>query len=281
VDFKATMLHEFSHAFGFISYISQNPSSQPSLYSTFDSFLTDSAGNPLINPTTFGFDTSKTSTLTGGNNTVQPTPSPNGEFFNGAKAKSAFNNSRVPLFCPNPYQPGSSGAHVDDNTQPLKGSLMNASTETSAGMMGVQMVRSYNKVEEGIMTDIGYALASSHAKFFTNEIGLSNGVYFLQLPNGTPFGYYSYLSDPRFIFHFDLGYEYWFEANDGNNGVFLYDFKSGSFFYTSPTFAFPYLYDFTLKTVLYYYPDPNNPGSYNTNGTRFFYNFATGQIITK
>jgi hypothetical protein len=31
--------------------------------------------------------------------------------------------------------------------------------------------------------------------------------------------------------------------------------------------------------VLYYYPDPNNPGHYTTN-PRYFYNFATGQIIT-
>ena len=28
-------------------------------------------------------------------------------------------------------------------------------------------------------------------------------------------------------------------------------------------------------------PDPNNPGRYNTNGTRFFFNYATGQIISK
>ena len=53
------------------------------------------------------------------------------------------------------------------------------------------------------------------------------------------------------------------------------------FFYTSPEFPFPYLYDFTLKTVLYYYPDPNNAGRYNTDGVRYFYDFATGQTITK
>jgi len=51
------------------------------------------------------------------------------------------------------------------------------------------------------------------------------------------------------------------------------------FFYTSPSFPFPYLYDFSLNTVLYYFPDPNNPGHYTTN-PRYFYNFATGQIIT-
>ena len=124
-------------------------------------------------------------------------------------------------------------------------------------------------------------LTASHPPFFTGEIALANGVYYLSLPDGDPFGYYSYLPDPRYIYHFDLGYEYVFDAADGKSGVYLYDFASQTFFYTSPLFSFPYLYDFSLNAVLYYYPDPNNPGRYNTNGVRYFYNFSTGQIITK
>jgi hypothetical protein len=115
--------------------------------------------------------------------------------------------------------------------------------------------------------------------FFTGQIPLGNGIYYLQFTNGNIFGYYSYLADPRWIFHFDMGYEYWFDANDGQRGIFFYDFMSGHFFYTSPSFPFPYLYDFSLSTLLYYYPDPNNPGRYTTN-PRYFYDFATGQIIT-
>ena len=117
--------------------------------------------------------------------------------------------------------------------------------------------------------------------FFSGQAPLGNGVYYLSFPNGDYFGYYSFLSDPHYIYHFDLGYEYVFDANDGKAGVYLYDFKSDTFFYTSPVFPFPYLYDFTLNTVLYYYPDPNNPGHYNTNGYRFFYDFATQKIIAK
>src|SRR6202007_1321205 len=63
------------------------------------------------------------------------------------------------------------------------------------------------------------------------------------------------------------------------SGIYFYDNASTHFFYTSPSFPFPYLYDFSLNTVLYYYPDPHNPGHYTTN-PRYFYNFATGQIIT-
>jgi hypothetical protein len=94
---------------------------------------------------------------------------------------------------------------------------------------------------EGINLDvIGYDLVA-HPPFFTNEVSLGNGVYYLQFPNGTPFGYYSYLSDPRWIYHFDLGYEYWFDANDGQGGIYFYDLASNTFFYTSPSFPFPYL----------------------------------------
>ncbi len=110
---------------------------------------------------------------------------------------------------------------------------------------------------------------------------MPNGVFYLTLGNGNTFGYYGYFPDPHFIYHLDMGYEYWFDAADGHDGIYFYDFKSGSFFYTSPSFSFPYLYDFSLNTFLYYYPDPNNSSRYNTNGARYFYNFGTGQIITK
>ena len=123
----------------------------------------------------------------------------------------------------------------------------------------------------------GYSLPA----FFTGEAALGSGVYYLSFPNGNYFGYYSFLSDPDYIYHFDLGYEYVFDAHDGQGGVYFYDFQSSDFFYTSPVFPFPYLYDFNLNSVLYYYPDPNDPGHYNTNGVRIFYVFSTGQNIIK
>ena len=122
---------------------------------------------------------------------------------------------------------------------------------------------------------------TSTPAFFTGEVALANGVYYLAFANGNYFGYYSFLPNPAYIYHFDLGFEYVFDAADGKSGVYFYDFASGTFFYTSPTFPFPYLYDFSLNSVLYYYPDPNNAGHYNTNGIRYFYDFNTGAIITK
>ena len=119
----------------------------------------------------------------------------------------------------------------------------------------------------------------SRPAFFTGQVPLGNGVYYLVLPDGTPFGYYSFLNHSDYIYHFDLGYEYVLDANDGKDGVYLFDDATDDFFYTSPTFPFPYLYDFGLDTVLYYYPDPNNPGHYNLDGARTFYDFRLGRVI--
>ncbi len=276
-DFQAAMIHELTHAFGFISYIPQSPSTSPTLYSIFDSFLTDANGTPLVTPGTYTFNRKELFTLTGGNNTLMTAPSPTGEYFYGSHARAAFGGP-VPIYSPSPYQVGSNGSHIDDNTVATHGDLMNAVTEASA-TPGVAMTRIYSAAEAGIMTDLGYTLVPSHAAFFTGETALSDGVYYLSFADGNYFGYYSYLSNPRYIYHFDLGYEYWFEANDGKSGVYFYDFKSGHFFYTSPTFPFPYLYDFSLNTVLYYYPNTTSAGHYTTN-PRYFYDFATDKIIT-
>ena len=44
--------------------------------------------------------------------------------------------------------------------------------------------------------------------------------YYLTFPNnGNIFGCYAYLSAPNYIYHFDLGFEYVLDANDGKGGV--------------------------------------------------------------
>ena len=117
-----------------------------------------------------------------------------------------------------------------------------------------------------------------HPGFFDDRLSLGDSIYYLSFPGGNYFGFYVDLG-ANYLYHFDLGYEYVFDANDGQAGVYLYDFASGDFFYTSPTFPFPYLYDFALETILYYYPDPNNAGHYTTN-PRYFYNFAIDEVVS-
>jgi hypothetical protein len=119
----------------------------------------------------------------------------------------------------------------------------------------------------------------AHATFFNGEVALSNGVYYLQLSNGNIFGYYSYLTDTRYIYHFDMGYEFVVDANDGKGGVYLYDFASQHWWYTGAQYPFPYLYDFSLNAYVYYFPDSTSAGHYTTN-PRYFNNFGNGAIIT-
>ena len=109
---------------------------------------------------------------------------------------------------------------------------------------------------------------------------MGNGVYYLSFANGDFFGYYAYLSDPHYIYHFDLGYEYVIDAQDSAHGIYLYDFASKSYWYSSPGFPFPYLYDFSLKAYLYYYPDVPADGRY-THNPRYFYDLTHNAIITK
>ncbi len=127
----------------------------------------------------------------------------------------------------------------------------------------------------GANTSIVIGGTAAPPGFFTGQILLTGGVYYLQFPNGNLFGYYSFPSFP-ILFHYDLGFEAFIDG--GNGAAYLYDFATLHWFYTSSS-LFPFLYDFTLSSWLYYFPDPNNPGHYTTN-PRYFSNLATGNVFT-
>jgi uncharacterized repeat protein (TIGR01451 family) len=110
---------------------------------------------------------------------------------------------------------------------------------------------------------------SQPPSFFAGEVSLGSGVYYLTFPNNTLFGYYEYLAG-SFIYHFDMGFEYVFPANDASGDVYFWDNTSGHWWYTGPA-LFPNLYDFTLGAWIYYFTDPSNPGHYTTNPRKFAY----------
>jgi hypothetical protein len=114
--------------------------------------------------------------------------------------------------------------------------------------------------------------------FFNGMVPVGDGFEYLQFSDGSLFGYF-YLGYFPVVYHADMGWEYFIDANDGQGSAYLFDFASGDWWYTSPQ-LFPYLYDFTLGAWLYYYPDVSNPGHYTSN-PRYFYNFGTGNIITR
>ncbi len=136
----------------------------------------------------------------------------------------------------------------------------------------------FTQVADSARTRLAVVGAGEPA-FFNGAVNLGSNFFYLQFPNGTPFGYYS-LNFYPFLYHNDLGFVYVFDSRDSAGGVFLYDFQSSTFWYTSPSFPFPYLYDFSLNAVIYYFPQTGAPGFYTKN-PRFFFNFGNGQIITK
>ena len=163
----------------------------------------------------------------------------------------------------------------DDGTSP-NGPLLQASNGLFYGTTPISATTATNDDNAGHLFSL---TVSTQSAFFAGETALTKGVYYLAFPNQNYFGFYTFLDDPHYIYHFDLGFEYVFDAQDGKGGVYLYDFASGTFFYTSPTFPFPYLYDFSTRSVLYYYP-ASTVGHYAKN-PRYFYDFGAGRIITK
>ena len=140
----------------------------------------------------------------------------------------------------------------------------------------------FNTVNGTPRLELARVSGGQRPALLTESVPLANGVYYLKFAkSGSPFGYYTYLPDSHYVYHFDMGYEYVFDAADIARGAYLYDFASSGFFYTSAVLPFPYLYDFSLQTFLYYYPNPNDPDHYNINGVHYFYRFDTDVIISK
>jgi uncharacterized repeat protein (TIGR01451 family) len=111
--------------------------------------------------------------------------------------------------------------------------------------------------------------------FFSGEVSLGSGVYYLQFPDGSLFGYYNFVAGSIF-YHYDMGFEAFIPGSTAD--LYLYDFTSSHWWYTSST-LFPYLYDFTLNSWFYYFPSTTNPGHYTSN-PRYFSNLTTGKIFT-
>jgi hypothetical protein len=103
--------------------------------------------------------------------------------------------------------------------------------------------------------------------FFLGELSNGNLLYNLTFPNARFFGYYSYQFYP-WLYHYDLGFEYVVDANDGAAGVFFYVTSLGSYLYTNPN-DFPVLWDYKLAHWLYYV----------AGTSRQFYDFTTARFF--
>ena len=141
-DFKSTMLHELMHAFGFLSYIDEAGYNTGRNWAEFDRFVVDQNGTAVIG-SSYRFNTAYETNLTGGDG---------GLWFGGSNAVDAY-GGLVPIYTPDPWEPGSSGSHLDDFTfTGADTQLMNAAADSGLG------VRIISPVELGILEDIGYTV---------------------------------------------------------------------------------------------------------------------------
>lgn len=118
--------------------------------------------------------------------------------------------------------------------------------------------------------------------FFSGEQTVTSVWNYLQFPNGNLFGYYAFTQGSAgtasaYLYHADLGYEFVTQGSVPGS-VYFYDFASGHWWYTTSA-LFPYLYDFSLNTWIYYFPNTQSPGHYTAN-PRYFSDLTTGQILT-
>ena len=146
-DFYAAAMHELTHALSFASSISTTGTdalgnTTGGYWNSFDRFLTDQSGNSFINGTTFDIDQARyNASLVGGTGT--------GIHFNGANAMAAYGNQLVPIYSPTTLEPGSSGSHLDT-------SFFLMSMMKHDRSYGPNEARTFNAVEVGILTDLGY-----------------------------------------------------------------------------------------------------------------------------
>lgn len=144
------------------------------------------------------------------------------------------------------------------------------------GVTGYNAIVEYDLATGWGQLDVGQFVTSFVSPFFNGEASLGGGWGFLTFTNGTPFGYYNYNFYP-WLFHQDLGFEYFGDAQNPAAGICLYDPGLGQWFYTAPA-IFPFLYNYAAGAWYYYFPDNKRPGHYLTN-PRVFENMATKQMV--
>ena len=139
IDFQAIATHELLHTLGFVSNVSSAGLNTNRYWYTFDEFLVDRNGTPVVGAD-FAWNTAYDPHLSGGNG---------GLFFGGAHAVAAY-GGLVPL------QAGSL-SHLDRATF----------TGAAAAYMGElgygQTLRRLSAVEIGILEDLGYTVVPAGA----------------------------------------------------------------------------------------------------------------------
>lgn len=149
-DFKSVAMHEILHAMGFAGAISStgqglanHASGVADVWTTFDQFLTNSAGGRLVNTS---------AEYVGGLILTDGVSSD--VYWDGAFAKAANGGDRVRIYSPATFEDGSSLSHLDTAIYGTNNFIM-----THAVAAG-QSLRTLSAIEIGMLQDIGYSMAA-------------------------------------------------------------------------------------------------------------------------
>ena len=151
-DFYSTVYHELTHAVGWADSL-DFPSGrdvfnvgveEPGQWHVFDSFLSDAAGNLLIDPVTY------LNTCAENFEDIAQGGVAQGIFFSGENAVAANDGLLVPLYTPTFFEQGSSVSHLDDDADELAGLMMLSASDTGTS------TRLYSDIALGVLQDLGY-----------------------------------------------------------------------------------------------------------------------------
>jgi hypothetical protein len=161
-DFTSVVMHEVMHSLGFLSIVADAGSNTGDGWSVFDSFLETAGGTKVISPG-YSWNSAFDDDLTGANG---------GLYFGGVNAVAAY-GALVPVFTPNPFEPGSSMSHLDDATfTGANQQLMNAKAGVGP------RVRALSPTEVGILSDLGYTVAPQAPAYALALVG----IIFVRIP---------------------------------------------------------------------------------------------------
>ena len=168
IDFVTVVLHEVGHGIGFIGSMRADEDTQSGGYGLgsnnfpiiYDRFTEDGNGTSLLNTSSYPNPS---------NNLYQAlTGQRGGVFFNGLDALSVNAGQRIRLFAPSEWNPGSSYAHVDQNTY----------TNTENALMRPQVQSAFaihtpGPIFCGMLSDWGWPLGGSCQEFLGVEAAIA------------------------------------------------------------------------------------------------------------